>query len=144
MRRKDERSKQIQTNNKAKQHSTPKAATFPKKNELPRVGHVHVALFQALPLAMIFVQVQGQRSNNKNLQQYKSNICRHKVTIYLYVYTCTVMQGDPSIQPLPLSSGQMSKLFIINIATQPLLSLFFLYAFPVPDCLQVYLDNNML
>ena len=27
-----------QTNNKAKQHSTPKAVTFPKINELPRVG----------------------------------------------------------------------------------------------------------
>ena len=37
MRRKAERSKQGQTNNKAKQHSTPKAVTFPKKNELPRV-----------------------------------------------------------------------------------------------------------
>ena len=32
------RSKQGHTNNKAKQHSTPKAVTFPKKNELPRVG----------------------------------------------------------------------------------------------------------
>ena len=42
MRRKEERSKQGQTNNKAKQHSTPKAVTFPKKNELPRVGHVYV------------------------------------------------------------------------------------------------------
>ena len=41
MRRKEERSKQGQTNNKEKQHSTPKAVTFPKKNELPRVGHVH-------------------------------------------------------------------------------------------------------
>ena len=41
MRRKKERSKQGQTNkqaNKATQHSTPKAVTFPKKNELPRVG----------------------------------------------------------------------------------------------------------
>ena len=37
-RRKEERSKQGQTNNKAKQHSTPKAVTFPKKNELPQVG----------------------------------------------------------------------------------------------------------
>ena len=27
---------QGQTNNKVKQHSTPKAVTFPKKNELPR------------------------------------------------------------------------------------------------------------
>ena len=31
-------SKQDQTNNKAKQHSTPKVVTFSKKNELPRVG----------------------------------------------------------------------------------------------------------
>ena len=36
-RRKEGKSKQGQTNNKAKQHSTPKAVTFPKKNELPRV-----------------------------------------------------------------------------------------------------------
>ena len=36
-RRKEERSKQDQTN-KAKQHSTPKAVTFHKKNELPQVG----------------------------------------------------------------------------------------------------------
>ena len=35
MRRKEERSKQGQTNNKAKQHSTPKAVTL---DELPRVG----------------------------------------------------------------------------------------------------------
>ena len=27
-----------QTNNQAKQHSTPKAVAFPNKNELPRVG----------------------------------------------------------------------------------------------------------
>ena len=33
-----ERSKQGLTNNKAKQHSRPKAVTFPKKNVLPRVG----------------------------------------------------------------------------------------------------------
>ena len=39
---KEERSKQGQTNNKAKQHSTPKAVTFPKENELPRVGLEHV------------------------------------------------------------------------------------------------------
>ena len=33
----EKRSKQGQKNNKAKQHSTPKAVTFPKKNELPQV-----------------------------------------------------------------------------------------------------------
>ena len=37
-RRKEERSKQGQTDNKAKQHSTPKAVNSPKKNELPRAG----------------------------------------------------------------------------------------------------------
>ena len=37
-RRKEGRSKQGQTNNKAKQHSTPNAVAFPKKNELPLVG----------------------------------------------------------------------------------------------------------
>ena len=36
----EERSKQGHTNNKAKQHNTPKAVTFPNKNELPWVGHV--------------------------------------------------------------------------------------------------------
>ena len=54
MRRKEERSKQGQTNNKAKQHSTPKAVTFSKKNELPRVGYVHSVsglAFKACPHA---------------------------------------------------------------------------------------------
>ena len=37
MRRKEERSKQGQTN-KAKQRSTPMLVTFPLKNELPQVG----------------------------------------------------------------------------------------------------------
>ena len=36
--RKNEASKVKQT--KQHMHSTPKAVTFPKKNELPRVGHV--------------------------------------------------------------------------------------------------------
>ena len=68
----EERSKQGQTNNKASQHSTPKAVTFPKKNELPRVGlepttlyildrvlhvHVHVYVcvsgFEWLPITTI-------------------------------------------------------------------------------------------
>ena len=37
MRRKEEKSKQGQTNNKAKQHSTPKAVTL---NELPQVQYI--------------------------------------------------------------------------------------------------------
>ena len=38
MRDEEERSKQGHTNNKAKQHNTPKAVTFQKKDELPQVG----------------------------------------------------------------------------------------------------------
>ena len=55
--RKEERSKQGDTNNKAKQHNTPEAVTFPKKNEQPRVGlQTHDTLHSrqsALPLFMI-------------------------------------------------------------------------------------------
>ena len=40
-RRKKEASK-VKQINKAKQHSTPKAVTFPKKNELPWVGHMYM------------------------------------------------------------------------------------------------------
>ena len=38
------RSKQGQTNNKAKQHSTPKAVTFPKKNELLYLGCMYMVI----------------------------------------------------------------------------------------------------
>ena len=51
--RKEERSKQGQTNNKAKQHSTPNAVTFPKKNELPRT--VSYVMYRAMHCALIKV-----------------------------------------------------------------------------------------
>ena len=54
-RRKEERSKQDQTNNKAKQHSTPKAVTFPKKNELLRVGLEPTTLCTGLGLISTFI-----------------------------------------------------------------------------------------
>ena len=41
---KEEKSKQGHTRNEAKQYITPKAVTFPKKNELPRVGLVPTTL----------------------------------------------------------------------------------------------------
>ena len=59
MRRKEERSKQGHTNNKAKQHSTPKAVTFPRKTELPWVRlHVlynHVQLGIVIAITIINV-----------------------------------------------------------------------------------------
>ena len=67
MRGKEERSKQGQTSNKAKQHSTPKAVTFPKKNELPRVGLEPTTLY-TLDIALyhmyrctVGVYMQGYR-----------------------------------------------------------------------------------
>ena len=59
MRRKKERSKQGQTNNKAKQHSTPKAVTFPEKNELPRVGLEPTTLY-TLHVHTIYIRVGGR------------------------------------------------------------------------------------
>ena len=50
MRGKEERGKQGQTNNKAKQHSTPKAVTFPKKNELPWMGLKPTTLHSSVPI----------------------------------------------------------------------------------------------
>ena len=58
-RRKEERNKQGQTNNKAKQHSTPKAVAFPKKNELPQVG-----LEPTTPLQFMYTQQQNLAQSN--------------------------------------------------------------------------------
>ena len=52
-RRKEERSKQGQTDNKAKQHSTPKAVTFPKKNELPQVGLEPTTLYMYIHVGVL-------------------------------------------------------------------------------------------
>ena len=59
--RKEGRSKQGQTNNKARQHSTPKAVTFPKKNELPRVGLEPTTLY-TLDRALYQLSYQGSTS----------------------------------------------------------------------------------
>ena len=60
-RRKEEASKVIQTTEQIKQHDTPKAVTFPKKNELPRVGleptpYKHQAVHK-LPLLNVYTCV---------------------------------------------------------------------------------------
>ena len=53
MRRMEERSKQGQTNNKAKQHSTPKGVTFPEKNELPRDMYTYI-----IPVLENYIMIQ--------------------------------------------------------------------------------------
>ena len=57
MRRKEERSKQGHANNKAKQHSTPKAVTFQKTNELPRVGFKVQLSVPNLPKTSMFLYI---------------------------------------------------------------------------------------
>ena len=68
MRDEKEESKQGQTNNKAKQHSTPKAVTFPKKNELPRVGLEPTALY-TLDSALYQLSYQGRWESTQVLKQ---------------------------------------------------------------------------
>ena len=74
-RKKGERSKQGQTNNKAKQHSTPKAVTFPKKNELSRVGLEPTTLY-TLDRALYHV--------------YTVHVHIHVLYVCIYTCTCTV------------------------------------------------------
>ena len=59
-RRKEERSKQGQTKNKGKQHSTPKAVTFPKKIELPRVGLEPTTLYTLDRASIIIVHLMNR------------------------------------------------------------------------------------
>ena len=103
MRRKKDRSKQGQTNNKAKQHSTPKAVTFPKKNELSRVGlepttlytpdgdwHIHVHV-HTLCIAHCNSEArhgdleQKMMNNSKNYSSFFVHI-----HVYMYIHNLRV------------------------------------------------------
>ena len=85
---KEERSKQRQTNNKAKQHSTPKAVTFPKKNELPQVG------LQPTTLDTLD-RVLYQLSYRGNIYMYIGESAIQSTM--LYIYTLVTGQLYPSI-----------------------------------------------
>ena len=87
-RRKEERSKQDQINNKAKQHSTHKAVNFPKKNELPRVGLEPTTLY-TLDRALYHLSYQG--SSNKASTMYTHVV--ESVTCFLL--TCIVLTTMP-------------------------------------------------
>ena len=78
--RKKEASKVEQTAIKAKQHSTPKAVTFPKTNELPRVVFDPTTLHSrqsALPLSY-----QGSSAGWAQI----SHLIVHLMNIYMYMY----------------------------------------------------------
>ena len=77
MRRKKERSKQGQTN-KAKQHSTPKAATFP---ELPRVG-LDYSTFSSVPKKNELPQVGLKPTTLYTLDTECSATCTYMCSIW--------------------------------------------------------------
>ena len=55
--RKKKARKVKQTTIKAKQHSTPKAVTFPNKNELPRVGLEPMTLYTLDRVLYMYMEV---------------------------------------------------------------------------------------
>ena len=86
MRRKKERSKQGQTN-KAKQHSTPKAVTFPRKNELPQVGLEPTTLYTlSLDRALYQLSYRGSSAGWAQISHLIVHLM-NRLTINLYMYT---------------------------------------------------------
>ena len=74
---KKEISKQGQTKNKAKQHKKPKAVTFLKKNELPRVGYMSTMYIpDSLPLLHQLPDVPP----------CQLHVCTFIITITIYSY----------------------------------------------------------
>ena len=59
---------------KAKQHSTPKAVTFPKKNELPRVGSI----------LYVYIHVLMRDEKEGRKKQARSNKQQGKATQHMY------------------------------------------------------------
>ena len=86
---KEERKKQARSNkqtNKAKQHSTPKAVTFPRKNELPRVGLKPMTLYTR-DRALYQLSYRGSSAGWAQI----SHLIAHLMNMYMCsVYTCTV------------------------------------------------------
>ena len=109
MRRKEEGSKQGQTNNKAKHHSTPKAVSFPKKNNLPRVGLEPTTLYTldratCMCLAM-YVCLSGLWLGGI-LNLYFLSVFL-KLVCYAHVFKCNNSRGQGHTQ----CTDQTSKLY---------------------------------
>ena len=103
---KEERSKQGQTNNKAKQHSTPKAVTLLKKNELPRVGLKPTTLYTLdgalyyqgssaswAQISHLIVHLMNRLTINQLSMKEKAGVMKPP-TIHTYTHTYTHTQSD--------------------------------------------------
>ena len=108
--RKKEASKVKQTN-KAKQHSTPKAVTFPRKNELPQVGlepttlnTLDRALYQLsyrgcsagwAQISHLIVHLMNRLTIN-SVWMYMQQVC---IYMYMWVYIRRVLEQKNSKWP---------------------------------------------
>ena len=81
MRRKEEKSKQGQANKKAKQYSTPKAVTFPGKNELPRVGLEPTTLYtlHRMPYQLSYQGSTGSHSTPDEQANHQLSMSQKKL-----------------------------------------------------------------
>ena len=88
--RKKEASKLKQTN-KAKQHSTPKAVTFPRKNELPQVGLEPTTLYTLDRALYHQGSSAGWAQISYLMYMYMSGYRTGGVFyyVYMYMYTCS-------------------------------------------------------
>ena len=113
---KEGRSKQGQTNNKAKQRSTPKAITFPKKNELPRVVLKPMTLHSRQSTCRIYTHHQEcMRANRskKHTTFRMLNLCNVYMVIILFIIMYTyvgMVHHDPRVlQRVPQNQNQKEK-----------------------------------
>ena len=84
---KEERKKQAWSNkqtNKAKQHSTPKAVTFPRKNELPQVGLEPTTLY-TLDRALYQLSYRGSSAGWAQIS--------HLIVHLMNRLTCTTLKA---------------------------------------------------
>ena len=97
MRRKKQARSNKQTN-KAKQHSTPKAVTFPRKNELPRVGLEPTTLY-TLDRALYQLSWMGPNLTSLSTPDEQAN---HQLSMK---ETCTTTRATTiaSVPGLPLT-----------------------------------------
>ena len=98
MRRKKERSKQGQTN-KAKQHSTPKAVTFPRKNELPQVGLEPTTLY-TLDRALYQLSYRGSSAGWAQISHLIVHLMNRLTIMYTQIVHTTCMHNSVFIHVL--------------------------------------------